>query len=121
MDADSGSKPEHETAVGDAEVTATVLTALGLHEFVSFEKRCTNYRFSAYGRELLATLVQVPELGIQTFIELETMAEDGEVDAALHVVRTVLAELGISENDLTTETYTDAVAARRGTASRRAD
>lgn len=69
-----------------------------------------NYRFTALERDLLATVVTVPELEGQTFIELETMTEADEVDEALDIVWSVL---GISENDLTTETYTDAVTAQR--------
>ncbi|MGH3718895.1 MAG: hypothetical protein ACRDRI_08660 [Pseudonocardiaceae bacterium] len=38
-----------------------------------------------------------------------------DVDAALDVVRSVLHELGIEDSDLTTQTYTNAVATRRHT------
>jgi adenylate cyclase class 2 len=110
----SGSKPEHETTAADAEVLTTVLTALGVERFIAFEKRCVNYRFTEQGRDLLATVVTVPELAGQTFIELETAAQPGDVAAALEVVRAVLAELGIVQEDHTGETYTDAVAAHRG-------
>lgn len=113
VDADSGSRPEQETAVGDANVLATVLTALGVEEFIAFQKHCVNYRFTALGRDLLATVVTVPELKGLTFLELETMTKADEVDAALDVVRSVLGELGIGEHDLTTETYTDAVTTQR--------
>jgi adenylate cyclase class 2 len=113
VDSGSGSKPEYETVVGDADVVATVLSALGAREFIAFEKRCTNYRFTMHGRDLLATLVRVPELEDEMFIELETIAEADDVDQALTVVRTVLVELGIGEDDLTSETYTGAVAAQR--------
>jgi hypothetical protein len=65
------------------------------------------------GHDLLATLVTVPELEDQTFIELETMTEADDLDRALNVVRSVLRDLGISEQDLTVETYTDAVSAQR--------
>ncbi|MGH3780951.1 MAG: hypothetical protein ACRDRO_10085 [Pseudonocardiaceae bacterium] len=115
MDEASGSKPEHETAVEDADVLVTVLTALGVEQVIAFEKRCVNYRFTAQGRDLLATVVTVPELAGRTFIELETVADPGDVDAALDVVRSVLGELGIEDSDLTTHAYTDAVATRRGT------
>jgi adenylate cyclase, class 2 len=84
VDQASGSKPEHETAVEDADV--------------------------------LVTVVAVPELAGRTFIELETLADPGDVDAALHVVRSMLRELGIEDSDLTTQAYTDAVATRRGAA-----
>ena len=113
MDAGSGSKREHETTAEDADVLACVFTALGVVEFIAFQKHCVNYRFTALGRDLLATVVTVPELAGQTFIELETRAEADEVNAALDVVRSVLRELGISEHDLITETYTDAVTAQR--------
>jgi adenylate cyclase, class 2 len=107
-DESSGSKPEHETKVADAGVIDMILRALGLEHLVSFEKHCVNYRFSAQGRDMLATVVTVPEID-GTFIELETMADEPDMDAALRDVRAVLAELGIGEDDLTTEQYTDAV------------
>ncbi len=52
----------------------------------------------------------------QTFIELETLADPDDVNAAVDVVRSVLRELGIEDSDLTTQAYTDAIAARRGVA-----
>jgi adenylate cyclase, class 2 len=112
-DAGSGAKREHETTAGDAGVLVRVLTALGVEEFLAFEKHCVNYRFTARGRELLATVVTVPDLAGQTFLELETMADAEEVDAAWDVVRCMLRELGVSDHGLTTATYTDAVAAQR--------
>jgi adenylate cyclase, class 2 len=72
------------------------------------EKRCTNYRFTASGRAMLATVVQVPELD-GTFIEVETMTGEGDAAAALADVRALMAQLGIVEDDLTSELYTDAV------------
>ncbi|WP_028921730.1 class IV adenylate cyclase [Pseudonocardia acaciae] len=114
VDDDSGSKPEHETTAAEADVLVTVLTTLGVEEVISFEKRCVNYRFSARGWELLATVVTVPELAGKTFIELETAAHPDDVDAALRAVKAVLGELGIGPGDYTREAYTDAVAAQRG-------
>jgi len=57
---------------------------------------------------MLATMVTVPEID-GTFVELETLADEAGLAAALGDVRTVLGELGIGEDDLTTEQYTDAV------------
>jgi adenylate cyclase class 2 len=108
VDSGSGSKPEHETKVADATTLDTVFRALGLQHLVAFEKRCANYRFTALGRDMLATVVTVPEID-GTFIELETMADNTDVDAALSDIRTVLGDLGIVNDDLTTEQYTDAV------------
>ena len=64
------------------------------------------------GRDFLATLVRVPQIQ-GTFIELETQAEHESLADALGAVRAILEALGISEADLTTEQYTDAVAAAR--------
>jgi adenylate cyclase class 2 len=104
----SQSKPEHETKVASDGVLDVILSALGLVHLVAFEKRCVNYRFTARGRDMLATVVTVPEIS-GTFLELETMADDGDLQAALADVRAVLGELGITEDDLTTDTYTGAV------------
>jgi len=107
-DSATGSKPEHETKVADAAVIDVILSALGLEHLVVFEKHCANYRFTAKGRDMLATVVTVPEID-GVFIELETLVGEAELPAALSDVRAVLSELGIAEDDLTTELYTDAV------------
>jgi adenylate cyclase class 2 len=112
VDAVSGSKPEHETAVGNPVAADVLLRGLGLKVVVAFEKHCTNYRFSAEGRDMLATVVTVPELA-GTFVELETMTDAEDADEALTDVRAVLLRLGINSGDLTTEQYTDAVLASR--------
>jgi adenylate cyclase, class 2 len=108
-----GSKPEHETIVADADVLRTIFTGLGLVEAITFEKHCDNYRFAAGGRDLLATVVRIPDLDGQTFLELETMAAHDDVSDAMVIVRDVLHELGVGEEDLTTESYTDRVKATR--------
>ncbi|MFD5699915.1 class IV adenylate cyclase [Streptomyces lasiicapitis] len=112
VDEESGSKPEHETRVEDADQTRAILRGLGHVEVIAFEKRCRNYEFQARGRRLLATLVRVPELD-GTFLEVETLVDEDDVPAALDDIRDVLADLGIGAEDLTRETYTGAVAARR--------
>jgi adenylate cyclase class 2 len=57
---------------------------------------------------MLATIVTIPEIS-GTFIELETLASAADLSAALSDVRAVLHELGITDEDLTTEQYTDTV------------
>lgn len=115
VDADSGSKGEWETSIADAETMRTILVRLGFEVYVALTKDCTNYRFDRDGRSILATIVRVPEID-DTFIEVETTAEESELDAALAAVRDVLRELGIGPADETRETYTGAVlAAREGT------
>jgi adenylate cyclase class 2 len=112
VDDASGSKPEHETRVEDPGPVHAMLKGLGYVPLIAFEKRCRNYAFEHAGRRMLATLVRVPEIDGH-WIEVETRAEEDDVQAALDVVRAVLAELGIGDGDLTTETYTGAVAASR--------
>lgn len=112
VDAESGSKPEHETRVEDAEAVHAMLRGLGYVPVIAFEKRCRNYAFEARGRQMLATLVRVPEVD-GTFLELETLAAEDDLTSALDDVRAVLEELGIKPADLTRETYTGAVAAQR--------
>ncbi|MFD0003583.1 class IV adenylate cyclase [Streptomyces sp. NPDC127178] len=112
VDEDSGSKPEYETAVADAEAARAILLSLGHVEVIAFEKQCRNYDFEARGRRMLATLVRVPELD-GTFLEIETLVEESEVSAALDDIGSVISELGVGLEDLTRETYTDAVAAQR--------
>jgi adenylate cyclase, class 2 len=107
-DQESQSKPEHETTVGSPGVIDVTLSALGLCHLVAFDKHCVNFAFAARGRELLATLVTVPEID-GTFIELETMAEEPDLPAALLDLHAIIGELGIRDEDLTTEQYTDAV------------
>jgi adenylate cyclase class 2 len=108
----SGSKPEHETAVEDPGAVHAMLRGLGYQPSINFKKRCRNYEFMASGRSMLATLVRVDDLD-ETFLEVETIVEEKDFHAALDAVKGVLGELGIDERDLTTEQYTDAVAARR--------
>lgn len=107
-DQTSGSKPEHETTVADPAVIDVIFRALGRHKLVAFHKNCANYRYTAKDRDMLATMVTVPEIE-GSFLELETMAAEAELTAALGDVRAVLGELGIGPDDLTTELYTDAV------------
>lgn len=82
---DSGSKPEHETAITTPAAVAHMLEALGYGRFIELTKDCENHRFTGGDREFPATVVRVPEIG-GTFLEVETMAEDADVDAALGAV-----------------------------------
>ncbi len=113
VDEATGSKPEHESRIEDPAAVHAMLRGLGYSPSIAFEKRCRNYEFEDGGRRMLATLVRVPEID-GTFLELETLVqEESEVPAALEAVRDVLHRLGIEDDDLTTELYTEAVAAAR--------
>lgn len=112
VDERSGSKPEHETTVATPAAVAHMLQALGYHPVVQLKKECENHRFAEGGREFLATVVRVPEID-GTFLEVETMADGEDVDEALTAVRSLLAEFGVDDAQITTELYTDAVRAAR--------
>lgn len=112
VDEESGSKPEHETLVADSEAVHGIVQGLGYVPVIAFQKRCRNYEFEAQGRQMLATLVRVPEID-GTFLEVETLVDEDDVPSALDDIRNVLAGLGIGAEDLTRETYTGAVAAQR--------
>ncbi|WP_030245914.1 class IV adenylate cyclase [Streptomyces sp. NRRL S-350] len=113
VDEASGSKPEAETRVEDADAAHDIIRGLGFTTRIQFEKRCRNYTVERDGRRLLATLVRVPELDA-TFIEVETVAAaQNDLAPALAAVKATLTDLGIGDDDLTTELYTDAVAAAR--------
>ncbi len=110
IDKASGSKPEHETAVADPASAEAILHGLGYRTLIAFSKHCRNYHLHRDGRDLLATMVTVPEIN-GTFLEVETIVEaDHDLAAGLNTVRAVLDDLGIAETELTDELYTDAVA-----------
>lgn len=113
VDSATGSKPEYETIIADRNALTEIIDHLGYTPAISFSKKCENFRFSDRGRDLLATLVTVPELE-GTYLELETQVSDkAEMDAALGDLRSILHEIGVSDGELTTELYTDAVAKKR--------
>ncbi len=115
VDEETDSKPEHETHAESAQALDAILAGLGYEHLVALTKHCTNFPLTAAtGRECLATVVTVPELG-GIFIEVETLVEEDNLSEGLTAVRGVLAKLGIGEDAFTTEQYTDAVIAHRAT------
>ncbi|MGP4102198.1 class IV adenylate cyclase [Nonomuraea sp. KM90] len=113
VDQASHSKPEDETEVADAEATDAILRSLGYHPYISFEKHCINWQFQARGRAMLATMVTVPELD-GTFLEIETIVDSlDQLPAALQAVRAQMYDLGITDDDLSTMDYTEAVTEHR--------
>lgn len=113
---DATSQPEHEVVVSDADDLAAVLTGLGYRPVIRFEKQCTNFRFGHRGRGITATVVHLPELSDhKTFVEIETLVDDpADIDEATATIRSVLHEhLGLDDDDITDELYTDAVRQHR--------
>ena len=113
VDEASGSKPEYESTVGTRTAVDHLVRALGLRVLIELTKECENYHFAEADREFLATVVRVPEVDGTFFLEVETLSESQDVHGALAAVRAVLADLGVRDDELTTELYTDAVRAAR--------
>jgi adenylate cyclase, class 2 len=106
--------PEYETSVADAAAMDAILCGLGLTHVIAYEKRCINFRFRHRGRAITATVVDVPELPADTFLEVETLVrDDDDTGDALAAVRSVLAQLGLGDADLAEELYVDMVRRRR--------
>lgn len=113
IDAETRSKRELETEVADGQEMCAILDAAGFSRSVELEKHCVNWRFTYDTWPVLASLVRVPELP-NTFLELESVVDQREnVPEALGALRTLACELGLSGQDETTGSYTDAVRQHR--------
>jgi adenylate cyclase, class 2 len=108
----SGSGPEHETAVAAPAVIDHLVRALGYHPAIQLTRDCENHRFTDDGREFTATVVTVPELD-GTFLEVQTVTSEYDLDQAMAAVRQLLNRLGIGADELTTEQYIDTVRSAR--------
>jgi adenylate cyclase class 2 len=100
VDADSKTRTEHETVVGDAESAAGVLSGLGFEPVATVEKARDFYRLDGY----TVTLDAVTDLG--EFVEVETAARsDDEIDAARDGAFAVLRDLGLDPDDQIRTSY----------------
>lgn len=110
---DTASTPEWETEVADAQTADAILTGLGMQHLIAYTKRCENFRFTAHGHPVVATVVTVPEVD-GTFLEVETIVPDDTArDDARNAIHGVLADLGLTEADLEPTFYIDLVMAQR--------
>jgi adenylate cyclase class 2 len=110
---DAASTPEWETEVADPQATDAILTGLGMTHLIEYTKRCENFKFTAHGHPIVATIVTVPEIE-GTFLEIETLVPDGASrDDALKAIHGVLADLGLTKADLEPTFYIDLVLAHR--------
>jgi adenylate cyclase class 2 len=107
VDRESGSKPEYETTIADRAPVAAMLCDLGLVELVTLTKHCLNFKFDYGNRQILATLVTVPELS-GAFLEVETRTESAEINVALKTVKAVMADIEVIR-DLSSDSYTKSV------------
>jgi adenylate cyclase, class 2 len=112
---DDTSVPEFETTVDDPVAADEILTGLGLVHLIRFQKHCRNYTFRSGSYDVKATIVQIPELDDETFIEVETIVETADqTPPATRAIHDVLTSLGLSDQELTDELYTDRVRTQRG-------
>lgn len=110
---DAASTPEWETEVADPRAADAILTGLGLQHLIAYTKQCENFRFTAHGHPIVATIVTIPEID-GTFLEVETLVPDNaERDDALKAIHAVLTDLDLTETDLEPTFYIDLVRARR--------
>lgn len=113
---DAASTPEHETTVTDATALDAILTNLGLEPVIAYEKHCLNYTFHASDHDITTTVVQVPELGGDTFVEIETLVpSNDQIDQATKLIHTILTEIGLGAEHLAPEFYVDMVRHHRTT------
>jgi adenylate cyclase class 2 len=100
VDADSKTRTEHETVVGDDESADGVLSGLGFEPVATVEKERDFYRLDGY----TVTLDAVTDLG--EFVEVETAARsEDEIDAARDGAFAVLRDLGLDPDDQIRTSY----------------
>ncbi len=100
IDPRSNTRTEHETSVGDLETGRKLLEALGLQAQFTVDKTRREYT----GRGVTVCLDAVEGLG--SFLELETLLEDGSGrDAAVDRLLALLDQLGVSREALSRKSY----------------
>jgi adenylate cyclase class 2 len=97
VDADSKTRREHETPVGDGETMDDLLCALGFEPVAVVEKERDRFRVG----EHTVTLDAVTELG--EYVEVET--DSADVDAAREAVFGTLRDLGLDPADQLRTSY----------------
>ena len=93
-DSRSNTRTEHETSVGDLDTARRVLEALGFKAQYTVDK--VRREFSAGDVTLCLDAVE----GLGSFLELEILLEDGDRNAAVDVLLSLLDRLGISREAL---------------------
>ena len=93
VDESSKTREEHETGVDDGAAIEAMLDALGFEPVATVEKRRERFALDGY----TVTLDTVTDLG--KFLEIETEAEEGEIDEAREGAVAVLESLGLDPGD----------------------
>jgi adenylate cyclase class 2 len=81
----------------DEKTLAELLAALGFQSVAEVRKDRQSGHFSWQGRSMTVALDSVTGLG--SFVELETFADEAEVDAAQQSLSALAAELGLSGSE----------------------
>ena len=100
LDAETKTRLEIELPLGvdpaDAPRLADLLRNLGFHEVRTVHKTRTPYRLRWEERDLVLALDDVPDLGL--FFEIETLAEEPDLDAARESILRFAAKLGLENS-----------------------
>jgi adenylate cyclase class 2 len=109
FDQKTRSKPEFETEIADFESAEAIFTGLGYTLDIRYTKNCMFYNATYKNVALEISVVELAEL-TETFIEIETQTEEfNQTEALFKVLYDFLEALGMSETDLTTMQYQNAV------------
>lgn len=109
FDQKTRSKPEFETEIADFESAEAIFKGLGYTLDSRYTKNCMFYYATYKNIALEISVVELPEL-TGTFIEIETQTEEfNQTETHFKVLYDFLKALGMSETDLTTMQYQDAV------------
>lgn len=105
----SKSKPEYEVLVDNHKNIITILNFLGYKREIQFSKKCLNISLTFNGQSILASLVNVPELGLD-FIEVETLVKNlNSTEDAMKNLFALFRYLKIEKSAMTSQYYTDLV------------
>ncbi len=99
VEQESKTRKEHETVVGDGETVDQLLSALGFEAAATVNKERERYELDGY----VVTLDAVAGLG--EFVEVETEADEADVERARIGAYDVLSELGLNPNDQIRTSY----------------
>jgi len=99
VDADSKTRAEHETVVGDGTELAGVLNGLGYEPAATVEKHRKRYALDGY----TVTLDAVTGLG--QFVEVEAETDEAGIERVRDGARELLTELGLEPTDQIRTSY----------------
>lgn len=109
FDSVSKSKPEFETEITHFENGIAIFKKLGYTVSIQFEKHCQVFQFKYQSINIEVTLATIPKLN-QTFIEVESQTnQSSDTGKIFEILKDLLLELGINQDQLTNQYYTDAI------------